>query len=126
MPQMPSPMAPVPTLSIAPMRSGALLRARLDSAGVESRSNAEFPCNNPINPHMRNFEARLATFALGWPSSRVRASPDVLAQTGLFFLGERDKAKCWYCNGGLQNWEYEDDPWLNTPNGFPSANSCCN
>ena len=36
-----------------------------------------------------------------------------------FVLGERDRTKCWYCNGGLQNWRNDDDPWEEHAKWFP-------
>ncbi|CAK8686349.1 unnamed protein product [Clavelina lepadiformis] len=33
--------------------------------------------------------------------------------------GGRDRVKCWYCNGGLQNWERDDDPWEEHAKWFP-------
>ena len=27
---------------------------------------------------------------------------------GFYYLGDRDRVKCYYCNGGLQNWEKND------------------
>lgn len=29
--------------------------------------------------------------------------------------------KCWYCNGGLQNWEYDDLPWIEHAKWFPNC-----
>jgi len=80
-----------------------------------------YPCRHPINPHMRYLAGRLATYEVGWQASRVRASPRELATAGLYFLGQRDKTKCWYCNGGLQNWEYDDDPWFEHAKWFPQC-----
>jgi hypothetical protein len=28
------------------------------------------------------------------------------------FLGMSDQVKCFYCDGGLKNWQPEDDPWV--------------
>ena len=33
--------------------------------------------------------------------------------------GDRDRAKCWYCNGGLQNWEANDEPFTEHAKWFP-------
>jgi len=78
-----------------------------------------FPCRLPINPHMRSIEARIATFDAGWNTETLQASVRELAEAGLFYLGTRDKMKCWYCNGGLQNWDYEDSPWFEHAKWFP-------
>jgi len=53
---------------------------------------------------------RLQTFcdSQNWPTERKLASPFQLVATGFYYLGDRDRVKCWYCNGGLQNWERED------------------
>jgi len=100
----------------------------LTSSGRQSHSsrslstaNQIFSCSNPVNPHMRSLESRLSTFRSGWQASRVRASPKQLAESGLYFLGERDRTKCWYCNGGLQNWEFNDDPWFEHAKWFPTC-----
>lgn len=34
-------------------------------------------------------------------------------------LGDSDKTKCFYCNGGLQNWDYNDEPWTEHAKWFP-------
>ncbi|XP_078492149.1 baculoviral IAP repeat-containing protein 7-like [Ciona intestinalis] len=78
-----------------------------------------FPCLCPVNPHMRYEKKRLATFDSRWPASGFRASPSQLAKAGYFFLGERDRVKCWYCNGGLQNWEPGHEPWTEHAKWFP-------
>ena len=81
-----------------------------------------FPCLHPINPHMRSRKARLQTFldnASRWPAHRIRATPADIADAGMYYLGERDRVKCWYCNGGLQNWERDDSPWEEHAKWFP-------
>ena len=37
-------------------------------------------------------------------------SPAQIVMGGFFFIVECDRVKCWYCNGGLHNWECMDDP----------------
>jgi len=41
--------------------------------------------------------------------------------TGLYYLGERDRVKCWYCNRGLQNWARFDNPWFEHAKWFPTC-----
>ena len=61
------------------------------------RSNLElFPCRQPINPHMRNCEARLQTFAeraTNWPAHRINATPREITEAGFFYLGESKSIK---------------------------------
>ena len=49
---------------------------------------SQFPCLNPIHPHMENHKARLQTFAYYWPSHKVKASVENIAEAGFFFVGE--------------------------------------
>ena len=81
-----------------------------------------FPCLHPVNPHMRSNEARLQTFLDNcsiWPAHRIRATPQEIVDAGMYYLGERDRVKCWYCNGGLQNWERDDDSMEEHAKWFP-------
>ena len=81
-----------------------------------------FPCLHPVNPHMRSSQARLQTFLDNssiWPAHRIRATPQQIVNAGMYYLGERDRVKCWYCNGGLQNWERNDDPMEEHAKWFP-------
>ena len=81
-----------------------------------------YPCIHPINPHMRTREARLQTFtdnSARWPAHKTRATPQQIVDAGMYYLGVRDRVKCWYCNGGLQNWDKDDDPWAEHAKWFP-------
>jgi len=85
----------------------------------QSYTNVEleqlFPCANPHSPHLRSRASRLTTFedhATEWARNNIRATMADMANAGLYYLGVRDKVKCWYCGGGLQNWAYHDDPWF--------------
>ena len=50
----------------------------------------------------------------------IERSRDELAASNHFSsLGQRDRVKCWYCNGGLQNWERDDDAWTEHAKWFP-------
>ena len=93
-----------------------------DSVSDEVFAAINFPCLHPVNPHMRSIEARLQTFldnSCIWPAHRIRATPQQVVDTGMYYLGERDRVKCWYCIGGLQNWERDDDPMEEHAKWFP-------
>ncbi|XP_077974045.1 baculoviral IAP repeat-containing protein 7-like [Styela clava] len=94
------------------------------NATQETR-NELYPCRAPVNPHMESVINRLESFkprpGCRWPSDKLRATIDELVNAGFFYLGERDRVKCWYCNGGLQNWEYEDSPIVEHAKWFPSC-----
>ena len=83
-----------------------------------------YPCANPINPHMTTYEQRLSTFeenAVNWACNNIMATMHDMARAGLYYMGIRDKVKCWYCNGGLQNWALYDDPWFEHAKWFPTC-----
>merc|ERR1719427_454426 len=35
-----------------------------------------------------------------------------MAEAGWIYLGLSDRVKCFYCDGGLEGWREEDDPWV--------------
>ena len=74
-----------------------------------------FPCHHPVNPHMRTFIDNSSI----WPAHRIRATPQQIVDAGMYYLGEWDRVKCWYCNGGLQNWERDNNPWKEHAKWFP-------
>ncbi|XP_076444797.1 baculoviral IAP repeat-containing protein 7-B-like [Babylonia areolata] len=75
--------------------------------------------NTPRNPSMSVEPDRLATFG-SWPA-QMKQKPDKLAQAGLYYLGDGDKVKCFYCDGLLYNWEPEDDPFVEHVRWFPDC-----
>jgi hypothetical protein len=34
-----------------------------------------------------------------------------MAMAGFLFAGYQDYTRCFFCGGGLRNWEAGDDPW---------------
>ncbi|XP_013379257.1 baculoviral IAP repeat-containing protein 7-like [Lingula anatina] len=60
---------------------------------------------------------RVQTFA-NWPPSRI-PRPEELARAGFFYAGFGDNVKCFFCDGGLRNWEPQDDPWAEHARWFP-------
>uniref|UniRef100_A0A3Q3KPZ8 RING-type E3 ubiquitin transferase n=1 Tax=Monopterus albus TaxID=43700 RepID=A0A3Q3KPZ8_MONAL len=73
-------------------------------------------------PEMEVEDSRLATFH-SWPTE-ASIQPDVLARAGFFYTGHGDNVKCFYCDGGLQNWEPGDDPWQEHAKWFPRLLMC--
>ena len=55
-----------------------------------------------------------------WPD-RVNQKPKELAEAGLFYLGISDYTRCFYCHGGLCNWEVDDDPWEEHARWYPDC-----
>lgn len=127
---------PSPTPSIVAQPSLEAVPERQDSpqlpqvysnpslAAIE-RTNLllEFPCINPANSTMREEQARLRT--LENPefrrNTRLRASNERLAQAGMYYIGDQDRTKCWFCDGGLKDYLPDDDPWVEHAKYFPQC-----
>lgn len=63
----------------------------------------------PIHPHYASETVRLNTFE-DWPKT-LKQTPAMLAEAGFYYTGRGDKTKCFYCDGGLKDWNEEDSPW---------------
>uniref|UniRef100_A0A8W8JHB2 Uncharacterized protein n=1 Tax=Magallana gigas TaxID=29159 RepID=A0A8W8JHB2_MAGGI len=55
-----------------------------------------------------------------WPTSLTQ-TPQVLALAGFFYAGHGDSTRCFFCGGGLRNWEPGDDPWTEHARWFPKC-----
>jgi len=64
----------------------------------------------PLHPNYATLEARLRTFR-EWPPA-LKQQPQELAEAGFYYIGLSDQVKCFYCDGGLRNWQPEDVPWV--------------
>lgn len=53
--------------------------------------------------------ARFRSFD-SWPKT-LKQKPKQLSDAGFFYTGRGDSVKCFSCNGGLRDWEENDDPW---------------
>ncbi|XP_060863700.1 putative inhibitor of apoptosis isoform X1 [Metopolophium dirhodum] len=65
-----------------------------------------------------SFSARLNSFR-GWNNESQK--PEDLATAGFFFTGSNDEVRCYYCDGGLQNWEIADNSWVEHAKWFPNC-----
>lgn len=65
-----------------------------------------------------SFSARLNSFR-GWNNESQK--PEDLATAGFFFTGSNDEVRCYYCDGGLQNWEVADNSWVEHAKWFPNC-----
>ncbi|XP_059157550.1 uncharacterized protein LOC131941938 isoform X2 [Physella acuta] len=62
---------------------------------------------------------RLETFD-AWPRGHHLKTQD-LADAGFYYAGYGDCARCFYCGGGLRNWEDNDDVWVEHARWFPKC-----
>ena len=65
--------------------------------------------SGPANAKYSTTESRLRSFR-DWPPA-LRQEPKQLAEAGFYYIGLSDQTKCFYCDGGLRNWQPDDDPW---------------
>ena len=42
-----------------------------------------------------------------------------MADAGFYYLDDSDLVICFYCGGGLKNWEPNDNPWYEHAKWFP-------
>ncbi|KAL5018677.1 hypothetical protein ScPMuIL_004399 [Solemya velum] len=61
--------------------------------------------------------ARISSFE-NWPVYR-EITPQCLAQAGFFYVGFGDNVKCFFCGGGLRDWEPQDIPWVEHARWYP-------
>lgn len=70
-------------------------------------------------PHYGSYTTRLLTY--NQMSAAIPQSRESLARAGLFFTGTGDLVRCFYCGGGLRNWDKFDDPWKEHKRWFPKC-----
>ncbi|XP_019477770.1 baculoviral IAP repeat-containing protein 7 isoform X3 [Meleagris gallopavo] len=73
--------------------------------------------NQPEYPEMVTEEMRLSTFQ-NWPQY-TEMRPEQLARAGFFYTGQGDVVRCFYCDGGMRNWAFGDDPWREHAKWYP-------
>ncbi|CAG7824591.1 unnamed protein product, partial [Allacma fusca] len=77
------------------------------------------PCRGPVHSNMVTQQSRFKSFTeMRWPDSTGQ-SPQKMSEAGFYYIGSRDHVKCFYCGGGLRNWESSDDPWVEHARWFP-------
>lgn len=70
-------------------------------------------------PRYSSFEDRMKSFDK-WPKS-MKMKPSALSEAGFFYLGHDDRAVCFHCGGGLNEWKEFDEPWVEHAYWFPKC-----
>lgn len=73
-------------------------------------------------PHQSKYasiESRIRTFH-GWPDELVQ-TPEILAEAGFYYMGSADGVRCFHCDGGLNRWDPQDEPWREHAKHFPTC-----
>uniref|UniRef100_A0A2C9M3H7 Uncharacterized protein n=1 Tax=Biomphalaria glabrata TaxID=6526 RepID=A0A2C9M3H7_BIOGL len=64
-------------------------------------------------------QKRLETFA-SWPRDH-HLRPEDLVEAGFYYAGYGDCSRCFFCGGGLRNWDDQDDVWVEHARWFPKC-----
>ncbi|XP_061192134.1 baculoviral IAP repeat-containing protein 3-like [Saccostrea echinata] len=75
--------------------------------------------DHPKYPSYAALAVRISSFT-DWPSS-ITQTPRDLAIAGFLYAGYGDYTRCFFCGGGLRNWEPGDDPWTEHARWFPKC-----
>lgn len=76
--------------------------------------------DSPHSTHsLRHETVRLQSFD-NWPVPHI-VSPESLAKAGFYYLKQRDRTKCAFCNGIVVSWEPGDDPDYEHKRHFPNC-----
>ncbi|WAR06732.1 BIR7A-like protein [Mya arenaria] len=73
--------------------------------------------DRPKHPQYAIEAQRLASFQSWLPYKHQ--TPQQLAEAGFWYAGFNDNVKCFFCDGGLRNWDPKDDPWREHARWFP-------
>ncbi|KAL3883186.1 hypothetical protein ACJMK2_029477 [Sinanodonta woodiana] len=71
------------------------------------------------SPLYADLPVRLDTF-IKWPLD-IRQTPHKVAEAGFYYTGFQDVVRCFACDGGLKNWDDDDDPWIEHARWFPQC-----
>ncbi|XP_048765138.2 uncharacterized protein LOC125672973 isoform X2 [Ostrea edulis] len=85
------------------------LSSQLDPLGIVWEK-PKFPAYAILTTRASSYE--------GWPADRTQ-TPIEMAKAGFFYVGHNDYVRCFFCGGGLKNWERADIPWEEHARWFP-------
>jgi len=51
--------------------------------------------------------------------NKLEVTDRVLSDAGFYYTSDGNLMKCWYCNGGLRDWQATDRPWVEHAKYFP-------
>lgn len=90
------------------------------SSPIVSDQPPNISLGNPKYPEYAIPARRLSSFRM-WPHA-LKQRPEVLSQSGLYYTGMSDHTICFYCGGGIKDWEPEDVPWEEHAKWYPNCN----
>ncbi len=63
-------------------------------------------------PEYSEYIDRVKSFEQSPNESYIYQNRKYLAAAGFFFTGKEDETICYYCGGGVKDWQQEDIPWV--------------
>ncbi|KAM7357819.1 death-associated inhibitor of apoptosis 1-like [Cochliomyia hominivorax] len=87
--------------------SAATIKRELQESKSINEINKKLSTTCLWKDQYRSEKCRLKTFE-NWPLDWL--DKNTLAKTGMFYLGEEDRTKCYFCNVVICKWELTDDP----------------
>jgi hypothetical protein len=94
---------------------------------VSDRTAALAITNQPYHRRYRVHADRLKSFRCWRPPptfdnlADTTITPETLSAAGFFFEGPADNVRCFWCDGGLQDWDPYDDPWKEHASWYPGC-----
>ncbi|KAK3577776.1 hypothetical protein CHS0354_010979 [Potamilus streckersoni] len=73
----------------------------------------------PKYPEFAERSRRLYSFK-EWPA-KLPQKPEEMAECGFYYTGQEDIVQCFYCGGGLKQWQSDDDPWIEHIRWYPNC-----
>ncbi|XP_061176472.1 baculoviral IAP repeat-containing protein 7-like [Saccostrea echinata] len=118
-------------------RSRGTRRQQYDSCNAHTNHHSQPPSNSQPNRLKETLEPlgividrpRYPSYAVmatrvssyqQWPS-HLTQTPRDLSLAGFFYVGYGDYVRCFFCGGGLRNWEPGDDAWIEHARWFPKC-----
>lgn len=138
------------TLNFVPSEGGNCVSNSAQTSFMNMKEFGLQPHKGPKNYNFVSIDLRVRSFHVNnWPKS-IPVNISVLAEAGFFYIGKlgtftngspypsfplplfvkthlnfivgvSDYVKCFYCDGGLCNWEPGDDPWAEHARWFPEC-----
>jgi hypothetical protein len=77
--------------------------------------------NQPRHERYRLGAERLATYRYWRLTDFEAPAPESLCEAGFYYVGPDDQTRCFWCDGSLEKWMSDDDPWREHARWYPGC-----
>lgn len=98
---------------------GGLVNASVVATAATSGEDVAGLTNQPYHPRYQLYSSRLDSYR--YYPRRYPLKAARLAEAGFFYEGPADKVRCFWCDGGLEDWEAGDDAWTEHARWYPGC-----